>query len=92
MSEVEQKTVEDWIRDVNYGNEESYIPSDFASEFVNFIKLVTGEQGEENLSPVVHFKMLDKIAGKKQNIANLCHRGIAKTTLLGEYLYLYIAE
>jgi hypothetical protein len=34
--------------------------------------------------------MLDQIQGKKQNICNLCHRGLGKTTLM-EYLILYLA-
>ncbi len=85
-----KKTVEEWIRTINYSVDESYIPSDFALEFINFIKLVNGEKGEENKTPVVHFKMLDNISGRKQNTINLCHRGIAKTSLLGEYLFLYI--
>jgi predicted phage terminase large subunit-like protein len=91
MSDLIKQDVEEWIAEVNYGNDAAYVPSDFALEFINFIKLVNGSEGEENLSPVVHFKMLDKISGKRQNIANLCHRGMAKTTLLGEYLFLYLA-
>ena len=85
------KTVEDWINTIDYSVDPNYIPSDFALEFVNFIKLVNGEQGEEHKSPVVHYEMLDLIHGMKQNIANLCSRGLAKTTLLAEYLFLYLA-
>ena len=36
-------------------------------------------------------KMLDEIAGKKSRIANLCARGMAKTTLMFEYLIFYVA-
>ena len=35
--------------------------------------------------------MLDQIAGTKKRIANLCFRGAAKTTLMFEYLILYVA-
>jgi hypothetical protein len=35
--------------------------------------------------------MLDNIMGKKQNTANMCSRGLAKTTIFAEYLFLYIA-
>lgn len=87
----DKKTVVEWLNDINYGDDDVYQPSDFALEFINFIKLVNGNEGEENKTPVVHYRMLDNIAGKKQNTINLCHRGIAKTTLLGEYLFLYIA-
>jgi predicted phage terminase large subunit-like protein len=86
-----QQTVDEWLTGVNYSVDPDYVPSDFAFEFVNFIKLVNGEQGEEHLTPVVHYKMLDQVQGKKQNIANMCSRGLSKTTVLGEYLFLYIA-
>lgn len=86
-----KKLVEEWLKDVKYGNDLGYVPSRFALEFVNFIKLVNGGKGEENLTPVLHYKMLDQICGKRQNIANMIHRGAAKTTVFGEYLILYIA-
>lgn len=89
--ELLKREVEEWLSEVGYGADNGYVPSDFALEFITFIKLVNGDEGEENLSPVLHYKILDNIAGKKQNIANLIFRGAAKTTLLGEYLFLYIA-
>ncbi len=87
-----RQSVDEWLNQVDYGslNSGHYMPSVFALSFLNFIKLVNGEEGEENLTPVVHLAMLDQIAGKKQNIANLCFRGAAKTTLMGEYLALYL--
>ena len=91
LEEPTMKTVEAWINEVNYNIDHAYIPSTFAVEFVTFIKMVNGSEGEENKTPVVHLKMLDQISGSKQNTINLCHRGIAKTTLLGEYLFLYVA-
>lgn len=87
----EKKTVEEWVEGVSYDIDPNYLPSAFALEFVNFIKLVNGEQGEENLTPVLHYKMLDKVAGKVKNILNMLFRGSAKTTVMGEYLFLYIA-
>lgn len=87
----DKKTVDEWLREVRYTGEEGYVPSEFALEFVNFIKMVNGEEGEENKTPVVHYKMLDQIAGTKQNIANMTCRGSAKTSLMGEYLFLYLA-
>ena len=79
------------LTDYSITNDNAYVPSTFALEFVNFIKLVNGAEGEENKTPVLHYRMLDQIAGKKQNITNMLFRGAAKTTLLGEYLFLYIA-
>ncbi len=83
--------VEDYLNATSYEVDLDYVPSDFALEFVTFIKLVNGGQGEENLTPVVHYKMLDTITDGGRRIINLCHRGIAKTTVMGEYLFLYIA-
>lgn len=82
--------VEDYLNNVSYNIPEDYVPSEFALEFVTFIKLVNGAQGEEHLTPLVHYRMLDTITESGQKIANLCHRGIAKTTLMAEYLFLYI--
>jgi len=86
-----KKTVDEWLNEISYDEDTEYVPSEFALEFVSFIKLVNGEQGEENKTPVIHYKMIDKIAGKNQNTANMCSRGLAKTTIFGEYLFLYIA-
>ena len=83
--------VEDYLNATDYEVDPKYVPSDFALEFVTFIKLVNGVQGEENKTPVVHYKMLDTITIGGRRVVNLCHRGIAKTTVMGEYLFLYIA-
>lgn len=83
--------VEDYLKATDYEVDPSYVPSDFALQFVNFIKLVNGQDGEENLTPLVHYYMLDTITDGGKRIINLCHRGIAKTTVMGEYLFLYIA-
>jgi phage terminase large subunit-like protein len=83
-------TVEEHLKAVVYSVDPSYIPSEFALEFVAFIKLVNGEDGEENLTPLVHLYMLDTLTKNGARIANLCHRGIAKTTVFGEYLFLYL--
>lgn len=83
--------VEDYLNATDYADDPSYVPSEFALEFVTFIKLVNGAQGEEHKTPVVHYKMLDTITEGGRRVINLCHRGIAKTTVMGEYLFLYIA-
>ena len=85
-----RQLVSDWLRETNYNIDSEYIPTDFALEFINFIKLVNGEEGEENKSPVLHYRMLDQIGGKKQKVCNLLFRGSAKTTIT-EYLILYLA-
>jgi len=91
MSKKIKCTVEKWVNEVDYKNYDTYVPSKFALEFVNFIKLVNGADGEEHKTPIMHMKMLDQIAGGKESIANLCYRGAAKTTVMAEYLFLYLA-
>ena len=86
----EVRAVDDWLNGVSYADDPDYVPSAFALEFVNFIKLVNGGQGEENKTPVLHYKMLDQVAGKTERVANMIHRGAAKTTVMGEYLFLYL--
>lgn len=90
---LKRQTVDEWLDQVDYHelNNGNYVPGDFALRFLTFIKLVNGAEGEQNLTPVVHLKMLDEIAGPKERIANLCARGLAKTTLMFEYLAPYIA-
>lgn len=92
VSELTQaaKGVEQYLREVKYGDDPDYVPSAFAVELVNFIKLVDGG-ASENKTPVVHYKMIDKYVSENGlDTINLCHRGLAKTTLQ-EYLILYIA-
>lgn len=83
--------VEDYLNKTDYKVDPTYVPSKFALLFVTFIKLVNGAEGEENKTPMVHYKMLDTITEGGNRIINLCHRGIAKTTVMGEYLFLFIA-
>lgn len=94
ITKVKPKKVVDYLNNINYDVDPHYIPSAFALEFMNFIKLVNGPRGEENKSPVVHLQMLDQIVDPARDgkpIANLCSRGLAKTTVLAEYLFLYLA-
>jgi phage terminase large subunit-like protein len=99
VDEVYQ-SVDGWLDGVDYSMDPNYLPSQFALEFVTFIKLVNGGQGEENETPVLHLHMLDEIeyieydekheVNRFPRIANMVFRGAAKTTLMGEYLFLYI--
>lgn len=87
------KTVDDYLNEVDFDwlNEGGYVPSKFALEFMNFIKLVNDGRGEDNKTPVMHLAMLDKLCSPKKKVTNLCARGTAKTTLFMEYLTLYLA-
>lgn len=94
MSELlKQQELDQWLDEIDYSflNSNNYIPSEFALNFMNWIKLVNGKQGEENKTPPVHLKMLDKVDTDSSQIANLCFRGAAKTTLFFEYFSLFIA-
>ena len=87
-----KKELDQWLDEVNYSelNSSSYMPTEFALTFMNFIKLVNGSEGESHKTPPVHLKMLDKMVSPKDYIANLCFRGAAKTTLFGEYLFPFV--
>jgi len=87
-----KKELDEWLDGVNYAelNSAGYVPTDFALTFMNFIKLVNGTEGESHKTPPVHLKMLDKVTSPRGYIANLCFRGAAKTTLFGEYFFLFI--
>lgn len=87
-----KQSLDDWLDDVSYAelNSLAYVPTEFALTFMNFIKLVNGEAGESHKTPPVHLKMLDKVTEPRSYIANLCFRGAAKTTLFGEYFFLFI--
>lgn len=83
--------VEDYLNNISYVDDPTYVPSDFALEFVTFIKLVNGVDGEENKTPTIHYKMLDTISHRGRRVLNLCHRGLGKTAVMAEYLFLYLA-
>ena len=82
--------VDDYLDQLSYKVDPDYVPSDFALVFVTFIKLVNGQEGEEHKSPLTHYFMLDTLFYGEDKIINLCHRGMAKTTVMGEYLFLFI--
>jgi predicted phage terminase large subunit-like protein len=92
MSEIKKvKQLEDYIATIDYDwlNNE-YVPSVEAMEFITFIKLVNGEKGEENLTPVMHLHMLDGLI-HFDNVLEVVFRGGAKTTVIHEYAFLYMA-
>lgn len=76
------KSVDEYLNSVSYEDDPNYVPSEFALNFINFIKLVNGPRGEENKTPIVHLRMLDGLT-KRGDVVNLCHRGIAKALGFG---------
>ena len=93
MSKLVKQDLDAWLDQVDYSflNSSKYHPTEFALSFMNFIKLVNGEEGESNKTPPVHLKMLDKMTTGAKRIVNLCFRGSGKTTIFMEYLTLYLA-
>jgi phage terminase large subunit-like protein len=85
-----KRKVEEYLNEVNY-DFEGYMPSLETLKFINFIKEVNGGE-EENETPVVHMKMIDNVFSPVRRHAILAHRGIAKSSLFGEYLILWIAS
>ena len=92
MPEVKDNiNLEQLVNKVDYTKfDSSYVPSKFALKFISFIKLVNGEMGEENKSPLFHYEILDTIY-KHKNVLVVSFRGSAKTTITGEYMVLYLA-
>lgn len=84
------KTVEDYLNEVQYADLNTYVPTPFALQYLNFIKLVNADSQGMQATPVVHLKMMDQVASDDQ-VVNLCARGMAKTTLMFEYLVFYLA-
>lgn len=83
-------SLEKLLRNVDYSKyEKDYIPSQFALKFVNFIKLIYGDSGIENKTPLFHYEILDTIH-EHSNVLIVAARGTAKTTII-EHLFLYIA-
>ena len=85
-----RKTVTDYLNEVDYKELKNYVPSNFSIEYINFIKLIS-KGLELNLSPPVHYKMVDGLISKKRMLANLCHRGMGKTFVMSVSLVVYLA-
>lgn len=83
--------IEKLLKNVSYKPAKGYVPSSFALEFVNIIKLINQPGTEENKSPLLHYYMLDTLVKPAPRIANMVFRGGAKTSIFVEYLYLYLA-
>jgi phage terminase large subunit-like protein len=87
-----ESIVDRMLRQVTYKEDAKYVPTDFSINFINFLKLVNGPEGEQNKTPVFHYKMLDLLEGDQgTHFANMIFRGAAKSSIWGEYLILYLA-
>ncbi len=51
--DIDVKTVEDYLNSICYDVDPSYVPSQFALEFVNFMKLVDGGENENKTQPPI---------------------------------------
>lgn len=88
---MNKKTVDDYLNEIDYRELVNYKPSAFSIAYMNFVKMVNAGKEDIQSSPVLHYKMIDGLVGKRTHIANLCSRGLAKTTIYGEMLVLYLA-
>lgn len=84
-------TVDELLNEINYGYTQGYVPSLFALEMINFIKVVHGVEGTQNQTPEVHLRVLDNFDnGEDDYVVNMMHRGFGKSTLI-KYIFLSIA-
>ena len=83
------KSVDEYLNEVDY-DFKGYVPSEDALKFINFIQMASGDT-LENKTPLVHLKICEAVFTSTRNTAVLCHRGLAKTTLCAEWLFLYAA-
>lgn len=67
---------------------DDYVPSQFALDFCNFFKTIDPYADD---TPPFHYAMLDKFNSGNKFHANLCHRGAAKTTVMGIRLLIWLA-
>lgn len=101
------KLTVDWLLDNVDLEFDWYTPSELAIEFMNFIRLVLGEE-PENSNPYAHYFLIDTIFGQdnvrpyfeerglnwnevKGRTAILACREFSKSTLIGTFLPLFMA-
>lgn len=89
---LDKITVEQYLNNVDYEFlNTDYVPSVFAINYMNFIKMVNAGKDDIQTSPAAHYKMADSLNTKRTKVANLCARGFGKTVTMGEMLILYLA-
>lgn len=88
----DKKTIEEYLKEIDYKSlySSNYVPTQFSLEFVNFIKMVNGGKGEQNTTPIYHYKMLDSVISKNPRSAFMLFRGSGKTTIMIEYLPFFL--
>ena len=101
---VDKYSVNDLLDRVDY-DFPGYTPSLDALNFINFMRLVLGEE-PENSNPMAHYFLMDVIfrhvdpwkyygfqsdIARRNYIAVMCHREFSKSVLLGTMLVLYMA-
>lgn len=84
------KTVDQWLDAVSYRPDSDYVPSEFALDMLNFIKMIHMPEGTSNVTPEVHLKVLDNFITDNAFVVNMMHRGFAKSTLI-MYMFFYLA-
>lgn len=80
---------------VDYGFfDKDYRPTQFALEFIAFVKMVNGSMGEENKSPIIHYDMLDQLSEEREKAASnfiqnlyVSFRGSAKALPLSTLIH-----
>lgn len=83
-----KRELDDYLNEVSYAPTPNYRPSAFSLKYLNFLKMMNLADMDE--SPEVHLRMLDGLGGTRENLVNLCSRGLGKTVLFGEVLGLYL--
>ena len=82
------KTIQNHLNEVDYSFKD-FQPSQEALKLISFISLINGGR-EENKSPLIHCKMIDKMVNDSRRTAIMAARGLSKSSLI-EYLILYLA-
>lgn len=85
-----QPGVDESLNNIDY-DWSGFSPTMDALKFTTFIQEVNNGDGEENQTPIVHTAMMEKVFNKKKRSLVLCHRGLGKTTVFAEYLFMHIA-
>lgn len=70
--------------------DEPYEIGNESKAFFSWLNILIPSQS--NSTPKVHYKLIDHMMTRHKRQLAVCHRGMAKSTLVGEYLPLYIAS
>ena len=66
-----------------------YLPKDMSARFFSWVNLHITR--ESNKTPRMHYQMIDELLTEDQNVQAMVHRGGAKSTVLTNYLPIYVA-